>query len=115
MSNATKDPGGTNCDIGRRRGDGERAGDGLCTSASIKTNIAKSARRQGRYWFATIPYADWEPTLVDNCVWAKGQHERGAGGFEHWQCLFAFATKTSLATLKKCFPPSAVNRINKAP
>jgi hypothetical protein len=84
MSNATKDPGGTNSDI------------------------ARPGRRQGRYWFATIPYADWEPTLVDGCVWAKGQHERGEGGFEHWQCVFAFSTKASLASVKKRLPKTAV-------
>lgn len=112
MPNSAENPTSSNCHIGRRgRGCTSIR---VCSETEIQTDITKPARRQGRYWFATIPYAAWKPTLVANCVWAKGQHERGEGGYEHWQCIFAFATKTSFAAVKKCFPASAVIFINKA-
>lgn len=58
------------------------------------------ARRQGIYWIATIPYSEWKPELASGVRWAKGQHERGDGGFEHWQVIFAFERKKSLVAAK---------------
>lgn len=68
--------------------------------------------RQGRYWIETISvatYPDWTPPagppgLPDGVIYARGQKELGAGGFEHWQLMVAFKTKTSLAGVTTRFP-----------
>lgn len=54
----------------------------------------------------TIPFADWTPCQPDGVKWIRGQHERGAGGYEHWQILVAYASKNSLAGCKKLFGPT---------
>lgn len=63
------------------------------------------SRRQGIFWLLTIPYRDYAPptSLPQALSWIKGQHERGAGGYEHWQLLIALARKGSLAAVKKIF------------
>lgn len=63
-------------------------------------------RRQGIFWIGTIPFSDWTPVQDDGVQWIRGQHERGAGGFEHWQVLVAFTSKKSLAACKLIMGPT---------
>jgi len=53
----------------------------------------------------TIPYADYSPPteLPEGLAWLRGQHEQGAGGYQHWQMLAAFTSKKSLAQVKELF------------
>lgn len=64
---------------------------------------------QGIYWLLTIPADDYAPTNVrpKSVAWVKGQRERGAGGYEHWQLIVAFRTKVRLVAVKKVFGPTA--------
>lgn len=84
-------------------------------SQTVHTNDShRDGPRQARYWLATIPEDDWTPALAEKCVWAKGQLECGESGYRHWQVVFAFATKVSLATLKRLLPRRGVIFTNKA-
>lgn len=60
-------------------------------------------RRQGIFWVLTIPANDYVPSDRPEIVWSRGQREIGEGGYEHWQILVAFRTKTSLAGCKAIF------------
>lgn len=56
-----------------------------------------SLRRQGIFWILTSPWNDFTPYPMPGQTWSKGQLERGAGGFLHWQHFVAFHEKKSLA------------------
>lgn len=71
------------------------------STTMASTRVQKTARRQGIYWIATIPYSDWQPHLADGIQWIRGQHERGESGYEHWQCVMGFVHKQSLTGAKK--------------
>lgn len=62
------------------------------------------SRRQGVYWLLTIPENDFTPALPDECVYIKGQRERGdETGYVHWQVLVVLRRKGSLSTVKSIF------------
>lgn len=67
----------------------------------------RKQRRQGIFWLLTIPYEKYVvPTaLPDWLVWISGQREIGAGGFDHWQIVCAFAIKCSLRGVRERFGP----------
>jgi len=73
----------------------------------IATPIANNAvaRRQGVYWFGTLPDATWVPQLLPGLAYIRGQFERGEGGLEHWQLSMVFHQKASLATVRTLFAP----------
>lgn len=60
---------------------------------------------QKRYWLLTIPKNDWQPPtdLADALAYIRGQAERGAGGYEHWQVLAVFKRGVRLAAVKRVF------------
>jgi Putative viral replication protein len=76
--------------------------------------------QQGRYFIATISYANcnvdeegvvgvrWLPAYLhsDNaCVkWVLGQLEVGASGFKHYQLIFSVNKKMTIVGAKKLFP-----------
>jgi hypothetical protein len=65
------------------------------------------ARRQGRYWFATIPADSWTPpeVLPPGVAYIKGQKEIGERtGYEHWQLVIGFNQKKSRTAVQSCFP-----------
>lgn len=65
---------------------------------------SSESRRQGVYWLLTIPWSDFVPYLPPQCVWIKGQLERGnATGYCHWQITCAFNRKQSLRGVKSVF------------
>lgn len=68
------------------------------------------ARRQGRWWILTIPFADWSvpaelPELVS---YLHGQQEVGYGrqSYHHWQLFCITVRKTSLIQIKSVFTNS---------
>jgi len=66
-----------------------------------------NARSQGRIWIATVPKEQWTPSLPPQCNYIRGQLERGASGFEHWQFVVYFKRHVRLAAVKKVFPVGA--------
>jgi len=62
---------------------------------------------QGVYWILTIPHADFLPFLPHACQYIRGQLERGAGGYLHWQILVSFQRKCRLGVVKQCFGDTA--------
>lgn len=67
-------------------------------------------RRQGIFWLCTLSCAEVPQfpalevgALPPNVCWIRGQKERGAGGFIHWQFVAAFRKKMSLAAVKDVF------------
>lgn len=58
---------------------------------------------QARYWILTIPHADFLPYLPPNCSYIRGQLERAASGFIHWQIVVAFKSKQRLRAVKLTF------------
>lgn len=60
--------------------------------------------RQARYWIATIPRDDWNPSLPVGASWCKGQPELGESGYRHWQFVVSFPKKVSLAVIRSCLP-----------
>lgn len=61
---------------------------------------------KGRYFLLTIPYSDFTPSeslLNNDLVYIKGQHERGASGYEHWQVLAVYSKQTTLNQCKSNF------------
>lgn len=65
------------------------------------------SRRQGIFWLFTVPYANCatlalleQGELPASIVWCKGQLERGASDYLHWQFVVAFRKKTSMATIR---------------
>lgn len=79
-----------------------------------------ASRRQGRYWFGTLPWTPEEisthvdrnaclspPIELDEVViYAKGQGELGAGGLYHWQVLVTTSRKVSGRQLQQSIPRS---------
>lgn len=74
------------------------------TLGSSTRSRAKSVRRQGIFWVGTIPHADWVPHPTPGTSWTKCQLELGESGYLHWQCIFAFSDKQSLAGVKTFLP-----------
>nr|WAE42780.1 MAG: replication associated protein [Cressdnaviricota sp.] len=52
----------------------------------------------------TIPDADFIPELPASCNWIKGQLEKAASGFLHWQLVLSTKKKVRVTALKKIFP-----------
>lgn len=65
--------------------------------------------RQGIYWLLTIPAQDYvvPEAPPDTVAWIKGQRERGAGGYEHWQLLVGFKRSVRLHAVKNIFGRTA--------
>ncbi len=57
--------------------------------------------KPARIWFATIPAANYEPSLPDGVVYTRGQREIGEGGFEHFQSVFYLERPQRISWLKK--------------
>lgn len=62
---------------------------------------------QARFWLLTIRHADFVPYLPPNVDYVRGQLERGAGGFLHWQLVVHFARKLRIGGVKGIFGDSA--------
>lgn len=60
---------------------------------------------QGIYWILTISHAHFLPYLPPTIAWIRGQLERGAGGFLHWQIVLATGKKCRRAHILKIFGP----------
>lgn len=63
-------------------------------------------RRQGLFWLATIPEGDFSPggSWEQSVLHLRGQLEEGGStGYRHWQLVFSFARKQSLAAVRKIF------------
>lgn len=88
-------------------------------SQNVSASQPQSARRQGIYWIATIPYegtwtvgcGDDAPSfpfdLPSTCAYAKGQLEcGGTTSYLHWQVIFIWSRKVSLRQLKESFSTS---------
>lgn len=61
---------------------------------------------KARYWLLTIPINGYtRPNeLPRNCVWLRGQQERGNNTeYEHWQLFAAFKSQVRLAAVKSIF------------
>jgi len=63
-------------------------------------------RRQGIFWILTIPDVSFrQPTALPRLTkWIRGQQERGASGYLHWQLAVAMERKSSLAQVLLAFP-----------
>jgi len=72
-------------------------------------------RRQGVYWFLTIPDYDFTPYLPPGCVYIKGQLEKGAGGFTHWQVVVVLDCKRSLVWIKHTFGEGCHAELSRSP
>lgn len=62
---------------------------------------------KARFWLLTIPHADFLPYLPPTCIWIRGQLERGATGYLHWQLVVGFKSQQRLAALKRIFGDTA--------
>jgi len=58
---------------------------------------------QGLYWILTIPGHDYTPYKPESIQYIRGQLERGATGYVHWQILAVFKRKCRLRAVKQCF------------
>jgi len=58
---------------------------------------------QARYFLLTIPHQDFLPYLPPGTQYIKGQLERGASGYLHWQVLVAFPKKVTCTRVKTIF------------
>lgn len=58
---------------------------------------------QARYWLLTIPHHDFTPFIPNESTltYMKGQLERGASGYLHWQLLVSFSKKVTLSYVKR--------------
>ena len=59
--------------------------------------------QQYSWWILTVPKEDWQPCLPNNASYVRGQCERGASGFEHWQLVIHTQTKTTLTNIRRSF------------
>lgn len=57
----------------------------------------------GRYFILTIPAHCYTPYLPPECCYIRGQLERGAGGFLHWQLLVVFPRTFRLSGVRRVF------------
>jgi len=65
-------------------------------------NGPTNSNAKARWWIATIGKDKWDgKKLPPGAIYAKGQLERGAGGFEHWQVCFQFSEPKRRAHLSK--------------
>jgi len=82
---------------------------GSPNNSSTNTNINQrrlGERRQGIYWLGTVPTSSgWQPCLPEGISWIKGQPELGEGGFRHFQVVFSFSRKKSMAQVRECWSP----------
>lgn len=60
---------------------------------------------QARYWLLTIPHANFTPYLPRGCRYIRGQLERGASDYLHWQILAVFSNKLRLGGVRNIFGP----------
>jgi len=58
---------------------------------------------QARWYILTIRHADFTPFLPQGVVFIRGQLERGAGGFLHWQIVANFRQPARLAAVRAIF------------
>lgn len=63
---------------------------------------------QGRYWMLVIPLEKYMPpataeALPDAVQWLKGQVEKGAGGYLHWQMVCSTKKPSRMLALKAEF------------
>jgi len=65
-----------------------------------------SRHEQGKYWLLTIPHASFTPYHVPGCAWLRGQLERGASGYVHWQIFICTDTKRRRRWVKDTFGSS---------
>lgn len=71
---------------------------------SSNPRTSSGARRQGRIWFLTIPHVDWQPCLPEGVTYIRGQREISREtSYDHWQVVCYFASKVSLAGVKRSF------------
>ncbi|QCX35049.1 replication-associated protein [Ninurtavirus muliumi] len=77
--------------------------------ARKRTPERQGSRIQGVYWMLTIPHQDFTPYLPPNCVYIKGQLERGNGetNYLHWQILIILhrTKKCTKFGIRKIFGP----------
>lgn len=58
---------------------------------------------QGSIWLLTIPQHEFLPYLPTGIRYIKGQLERGAGGFVHWQLIAYFNRSVRLGAVRRIF------------
>lgn len=61
--------------------------------------------RQACHWMLTIPVHEFLPYLPPGVRYIRGQLERGAEGFIHWQLYVVIGKKISLAQIRTIFGP----------
>lgn len=64
---------------------------------------------QARYWILTIPHNHFTPYLPNGVQYIRGQLERGAGGYLHWQLIVYFAKKIRATSVSAIFGPESHN------
>ena len=78
--------------------------DGPADSGRQNMGNGRRLNRTARWWLATAPLGDWNPnefTLPNFVSWIKGQGERGASGYEHWQFFIQAESPIRRARLTK--------------
>lgn len=70
----------------------------------------------GKWWILTLSCAEYpdSPGLAADAVYAKGQQERGAGGFLHWQMVVCFKTNKRRSGVVVAYP-SAHAELTRSP
>lgn len=61
--------------------------------------------KQARYFLLTIPVHCFTIYLPPSCIYVKGQLERGASGYIHWQVLVVYHQKVTVTRVKETFGP----------
>lgn len=69
---------------------------------------------QARYFLLTIPHQDFTPYLPPGVQYIKGQLERGASGYLHWQIMISFPKKATCAVVKRLFGDSCHVEISRS-
>lgn len=65
------------------------------------------ANKPARHWILTIRHADFTPWLPPGIKFIKGQLERGAGGYLHWQLYVIVVQPKRLSGIKQSFGATA--------
>lgn len=60
---------------------------------------------QAKFWILTIPHAEFTPYLPASVQHIKGQLEKAASGFLHWQVTVTFKKKVRLGGVRDIFGP----------
>jgi len=60
----------------------------------------------GRYWMLTIPQHEYTPFLPPQLAYVRGQLERGAGGYLHWQLVAVWPKNVRLTAVTQLFGPA---------